>query len=225
MPKHIAIIMDGNGRWAEQQKKPRTFGHKAGVSTLRETIKHCLEFKIKHLSVYAFSTENWKRPEKEVTFLLKLLATMINKELPHLIEQNIKVKIIGETHKLNDSLKKNIKKIEEQTQHCSTFQLNIMINYGSRQEIINGVNTILKKKPSKPITEEIFSQYLYTKDIPDPDILIRTSNEHRISNFLLWQISYSELYFHDSFWPDFSKEDLETILHDYQQRQRRFGGL
>ena len=224
---HIAIIMDGNGRWARNKKKPRTIGHQEGVNTLREIVKECLTLNIKHLSVYAFSTENWKRPKKEVNFLMTLLNKMILKELNLFINQNIKVKIIGSRQNLSEELTKNFQLIETKTNHCSKMQLNLMINYGSRTEILDAFKTALKD-PSitqDTINEEKISELLYTKSIPDPELLIRTSGESRISNYMLWQISYSELHFTKTLWPDFTAQELQSIINDYHQRKRRFGGI
>ncbi len=220
--------MDGNGRWAAQKNKNRTTGHKEGVNTLRNTIKASILCNIKFLSVYAFSSENWKRPKIEVNFLLKLLGTMIQTEKNNLLKQDIKVKILGDKTKLSPSLNTKIKSLESETAHCKTLQLNIMINYGSREEIIKGFQDLLTDNPQikpKKITAELFERYLYTESIPDPDLLIRTSGESRISNYLLWQISYSELYFHNKLWPDFTQDDFISILEDFTKRNRRFGAL
>tara|TARA_A100001015_G_scaffold234270_1_gene265725 strand:- start:6281 stop:7009 length:729 start_codon:yes stop_codon:yes gene_type:complete len=227
LPKHIAIIMDGNGRWAESKNKSRIQGHKKGVETLREIIKACSQLNISYLSAYAFSTENWKRPKREVTFLMNLLNTMIEKEINNLKKNNIKVNIFGKKTNLEKKLLSNIELIEKTTKECSGLTLNLMINYGSRDEIITAVNAIknCKELSDTTITEDTFKNYLYTCDIPDPEILIRTSGEKRISNFLLWQISYSELYFTKTPWPEFSQKELQEIIKDYQSRNRRFGGL
>lgn len=227
VPNHVAIIMDGNGRWAKEKNKTRTSGHKQGVSALRETIKAALDFNISYLSVYAFSTENWKRPQSEVSFLMSLLELMLTKELKNFLDQNIKVNILGNIEQLSVSLRKKIKTIHNKTKHCSKLTLNIMINYGSRDEIIYAIKAVKENSNlvSSDITEDLISDLLYTKDIPDPELVIRTSGEYRISNFMLWQLSYSELFFIKTFWPDFSKEEFYEILVDYQNRTRRFGGL
>jgi len=227
LPKHIAIIMDGNGRWAKAKNKNRLLGHKEGVKTLRNIIKTCVNYKITCLSAYAFSTENWKRPKEEVSFLMNLLDIMIKKELKNLKEKNVKVSIIGNKDQLSKKLNKSIELIESETSNCSGLLLNLMINYGSRDEIIHAVNKIKNNKQltNKTITEEIINKNLYTHQSPDPEILIRTSGEKRISNFLLWQISYTELYFTDTLWPDFTIKEFSNILLDYQNRNRRFGGL
>ena len=227
LPKHIAIIMDGNGRLAKSKNKNRMIGHKEGVKALKNVIKTCIDINIECLSAYTFSTENWKRPEKEVSFLMNLLEIMIEKEKKDLKEKNVKVNIIGNKEKLSKNLIKKIELLESKTNDCTGMILNLMINYGSRNEIINAVNQIKNDKnlSDKTITEEIFRNNLYTKTLPDPEIVIRTSGEKRISNFMLWQISYSELYFTDTLWPDFSQKELLDILTDYQDRNRRFGGL
>ncbi|MBH37556.1 di-trans,poly-cis-decaprenylcistransferase [bacterium] len=227
LPKHIAIIMDGNGRWAKSKHKNRLEGHKKGVKALKDIIKTCIDINIKCLSAYTFSTENWKRPKSEVSFLMNLLEIMIKKEVKNLKENNVKVNIIGNKQKLSKKLIEKIELIESKTNNCTGMILNLMINYGSRDEIINAVNQIKNNKTlsNKTITQDIFQNYLYTQALPDPEILIRTSGEKRISNFMLWQISYSELYFTDTLWPDFTQNELLDILIDYQDRNRRFGGL
>ncbi|RAP31517.1 isoprenyl transferase [Candidatus Marinamargulisbacteria bacterium SCGC AG-343-D04] len=226
-PPHIAIIMDGNGRWAKSKKKPRTLGHKAGVESLKNTIKACLDLNIKYLSVYTFSKENWKRPEKETSFLMNLLSLAIKQETKNLIEKNVKVKMIGDIASLDKKTIKTIASIEEKTKTFNNLQLNIMINYGSRQEILHCIQEILKDKNITPesLSEKCIEKHLYTSTIPDPDILIRSGGESRISNFLLWQLSYTELFFIDTLWPDFSEQDLINIVASYQNRHRRFGGL
>ncbi len=219
--------MDGNGRWAKSKNKNRMIGHKEGVKALKNIIKTCIDINIECLSAYTFSTENWKRPETEVSFLMNLLEIMIEKEIKNLKEKNVKVNIIGNKEKLSKKLIKKIELLESKTNNCTGMILNLMINYGSRDEIINAVNQIKNDKnlSDKTITEEIFQKNLYTQTLPDPEIVIRTSGEKRISNFMLWQISYSELYFTDTLWPDFSQKELLAILTDYQDRNRRFGGL
>ena len=226
-PQHIAIIMDGNGRWAKQRNKSRSSGHKAGVETLRTILKECTRLNINYLSVYAFSTENWKRPQKEVSFLMKLLSSVIKKESQNLHKNGVKVKILGSKQNISTSLIKNFNAIESLTQNNTTIQLNLMINYGSREELLNAVKISLTNPAitSETITEQTFSNLLYTSAIPDPELLIRTSGEKRLSNFLLWQISYAELYFTETHWPDFSAQELQSIISNYQNRDRRFGGL
>jgi len=225
IPAHIAIIMDGNGRWAKKRGKPRTFGHKNGATTLRRIVGSAQKIGIKYLSVYAFSTENWKRPNKEVNFLMKLLKNTIITELNDFVaEKAIKIRFLGDIAALPSGLQLQIKKAEEKTTNTKGMQLNIMLNYGSRKELVNAVNCLIKKGVQE-ITENNFSNHLYTKDIPDPDLLIRTSGELRISNFLLWQLAYTELWFTDKYWPDFNEEDLLEAIKTYQKRNRRFGTI
>ncbi|MFA5928084.1 MAG: isoprenyl transferase [Candidatus Margulisiibacteriota bacterium] len=225
IPQHIAIIMDGNGRWAQKRGLPRNYGHKKGVDTLRRIIKACQDLNVKYLSVYAFSTENWRRQKKEVDFLMELLQESIKKELAALSADNpVKVKFFGRITELTSSLQKMISKAEESTQAHSGLQLNIMLNYGSRAEIVDACKKILEDKiPSAQLNEEVFSRYLYTAELPAPDLLIRTSGEFRLSNFLLWQIAYSELWITPKLWPDLQKNDLIEAIADFQHRQRRFG--
>ncbi len=222
-PKHIAIIMDGNGRWAKSKNKPRSFGHKKGVNALKTTIKAAKEFGINYISFWAFSTENWKRPEKEISFLMNLISTVAKKELHNLTKNNIRLKFYGFINQLNKTTQKNIEKCEKDTLNNSSLQVNIMLNYGSKQEIIECIKKIVEQK--LPITEETINKNLLTYDIPDPDILVRTSGEYRISNFLLWQISYSELFFSNTLWPDFNRNNFIEILQEFNKRNRRYGGL
>lgn len=226
-PKHIAVIMDGNGRWATQQKKRRITGHKAGIQALQTLIQSCLSSRIPYLSAYTFSTENWKRPQSEITFLFNLLASAISQEEERLIQQDIRVQIIGNKPALPPSLQHKINHIEEKTKQCTTLHLNLMINYGSKHEIIEATKTLMKTHATTPdlITESIFSNALYTRTLPDPDIIIRTGGEKRLSNFMLWQASYSELFFLDTLWPQFSESDFYAVLNAYKEKQRRFGGL
>lgn len=228
IPVHIAIIMDGNGRWAKKRLLPRVMGHKEGAEALRRTIQAASEIGVKYISVYAFSTENWKRPKEEVSFLMTLLEELTKKETPKLKAQNAKIKYIGDLSELSQSLQNSFKWAEQETQDCNQIQINLLINYGSRREITQAVEKIVEKTKSEQtikITEELISEHLYTKDIPDPEIMIRTSNEHRISNYLLWQLSYAEFFFIPTLWPDFNSETLYSILQQYQNRDRRFGGL
>lgn len=228
IPQHIAIVMDGNGRWAKKRGKARLFGHKAGVEALRRAIKACANLGIHYLSVYAFSTENWKRPKTEVTFLMELLKKTITLEVPKLKKEGARVKCFGKLSDLDPSLQKSIQKAEAETKDCTTLQVNLMINYGSRMEILDATKKIastLSKEAIQELDEKTFTSYLYTTKIPDPEIFIRTSGETRISNYLLWQISYSELFFISSFWPDFDEKKLAAILDEYSMRSRRFGGL
>ena len=224
LPKHIAITMDGNGRWAKQQGKLRVFGHKNGVKAVRDTVEAAAEIGIEYLTLYAFSTENWNRPDSEVNALMTLLVSAINKETQTLMENNIKLSTIGDTESLPAKAKKELLQAIDKTKNNSRMTLILALSYSSRWEIINAVKNIISDNVNaSEITEDLFQQYLTTKSVPDPELLIRTSGEHRISNFLLWQVAYSELYFTDTLWPDFRKEDLEKAILDYQSRERRFG--
>lgn len=230
LPRHIAIIMDGNGRWARKKFMPRTMGHRAGMGSLKEVVKACDEFGIKVLTVFAFSTENWKRPGEEVEFLMRLLVEFLNKELKELHENRVRINIWGETEPLPDDCRNLIDKAIELTRENQGLIFNIALNYGSRREMVQAARTLAEKVKSgeiepEDIDDNIISDHLYSKGLPDPDLLIRTAGEMRISNFLLWQIAYSELWITDRLWPDFSKEDLAEAIAAYQQRDRRFGGL
>jgi len=228
LPKHIAIIMDGNGRWAKLRNKNRHYGHRQGTKTVKRIVEACAEIGIKNLTLYTFSTENWNRPKEEVDALMDLLVNSINKELDNLIKNNISLKVIGDTKKLPTHCYEIIEKCVELTKNNNRLNLIMAISYSSRWEIVNAVKNIandVKKGKLLPdsINDDIFCNYLSTKDIPDPEILIRTSGEYRISNFLLWQIAYSELFFSNKLWPDFSKNDLFEIIYQFQKRERRFG--
>ncbi|MEI7941971.1 MAG: polyprenyl diphosphate synthase [Candidatus Riflemargulisbacteria bacterium] len=223
VPEHIAIIMDGNGRWAKERGLPRTAGHKEGGEALKRTIRACRELGVKYLSVYAFSTENWKRPEEEVSFLQSLLQQALLKEVKKLAKQGIKLRFLGDLSAFSADLRNKIKEAEDFTAVNTEYQLNIMLNYGSRDEMINAVNKAIAA--GKEISEVDFSDLLYTTGIPDPELIIRTSGEKRLSNFLLWQSAYSELWFTDTYWPDFNKDVLQEAISEYSSRNRRFGGL
>lgn len=228
MLNHLAIIMDGNGRWAEARKLPRSAGHKKGAETAEAIIRACPEHGIKHLTLYTFSSENWNRPENEVSDLMNLLRYYLKKELGSIHKNGVRVKAIGDLKKLPEDIQNEIKKAEETTSKNTRLNLNIAISYGSRQEIINAVKETAKKAKEgsikiESITEEIFSNSLYTKNIPDPDLLIRTGGEHRISNYLLWQMAYTEFYFTDTLWPDFTAKNLAEAVEDFSQRERRYG--
>lgn len=230
VPKHIGIIMDGNGRWAKKRGEIRVNGHKEGLKTLRETVKSCRELGVDYLTVYAFSTENWKRPKSEVNFLMRLLDIYIKNEVKYLKENHVALKFLSRKENLDEKLLNKIKKAEEETQNNSKMLLSIAFNYGGRQEISDGIKNILDlfekgEIKKEEINEDTFSKYLYTKDIPDPDLIIRTSGEFRTSNFLLWQSAYSEYYITDVLWPDFKKEDLIKAIESYNNRNRRFGGI
>ena len=222
--KHIAIIMDGNRRWAKNHHLPSMMGHQKGVEALKNTVKACDKFKIKYLTVYAFSTENWSRPKEEVSFLMELLAKTMQNELQELYENNVKINFIGNIKALNENLQKILQQSSDKTKNNTGVILNIAINYGARDELVNAIKNIIKDNiKQENITENLINNYLYTKNIPDPDLLIRTSGEKRISNYLLWQIAYSELYITDSFWPEFNEEQLTLAIQEFAKRQRRWG--
>jgi len=228
VPTHIAIIMDGNGRWAKLKNKPRVFGHKNGVNSVRETIEACGDLGIKFLTLYAFSTENWKRPKLEVKTLMALLVSSLKKELKILQKNNIKLNTIGNINDLPESAQKELKEVIEKTKNNNALTLTLALSYGSRDEIVNVIKNISKKVVNnelqiEEINENIINNHLYTFSLPDVDFLIRTSGEKRISNFLLWQIAYAEMYFTDTLWPDFKKENLFNAVLEYQNRERRFG--
>ena len=224
LPKHIAITMDGNGRWAKTKGKLRLFGHQNGVKAVRETVTAAAEFGIKYLTLYAFSTENWNRPKKEVSALMSLLISSIKKETETLMKNNIRLIAIGDLQKMPKKTRIELEEAIKKTKKNTEMTLILALSYSGRWEIINAIKNIISQKlsPNK-ITEEIFQQYLETKNVPDPELLIRTSGEYRISNFLLWQIAYAELYFTETLWPDFRKKDLEKAILNYQSRERRFG--
>ena len=224
LPKHIAITMDGNGRWAKSKGKLRLFGHKNGVKSVRDTVEAAAEIGVEFLTLYAFSTENWNRPSKEVNALMTLLVSAINKETKTVMDNNIKLSTIGDTDSLPSKAKKELAEAIYKTKGNTRMTLVLALSYSGRWDILNAVNEITNKGVgNEKITEEQFQQYLSTKSVPDPELLIRTSGEYRISNFLLWQIAYSELYFTDALWPDFRRADLEKAILDYQSRERRFG--
>jgi undecaprenyl diphosphate synthase len=226
LPKHIAITMDGNGRWAEGKGKFRVFGHQHGIKSVREAVETAAEIGIKYLTLYAFSTENWNRSEREVNALMTLLISTISKETKTLMKNDICLNTIGKLSQLPKKCKQELEQAVEKTKNNKRMTLILALSYSGRWEIVNAVNKIIhdsKNNLAKEITEDNFQQYLNTKGVPDPELLIRTSGEHRISNFLLWQIAYSELYFTDTLWPDFRKEDLIKAIIDYQKRERRFG--
>ncbi len=226
--QHVAIIMDGNRRWAKKRMLPSAAGHKKGVEALRATLKACAKFGIKYLTVYAFSTENWKRDKEEVEFLMSLLAKTIVNEVPEFKENDIKLTFIGDRKSLSKEIIEVLEFGEKETVHCKTLNLQIAFNYGARMEITNALKEIsLKVKNGDididEITEEVISQNLYTSSIPDPDLLIRTGGEQRISNYLLWQCAYTEIYITDIFWPEFDEKALADAILEFNSRQRRFG--
>ena len=224
LPKHIAITMDGNGRWAKEKGKMRVFGHNHGVKAVKDTVEGAVEYGIKFLTLFAFSTENWNRPRQEVNALMTLLISTINKETKTLMENNVKLTSIGDISKLPEKCQKELSEAIEITKNNKLMTLTLALSYSGKWEIINAVKEIIKNKiDAESITENIFEQYLSTKNVPEPELLIRTSGEHRISNFMLWQIAYSELYFTDKMWPDFRRTDLKEAIINYQKRDRRFG--
>jgi undecaprenyl diphosphate synthase len=228
LPLHVAIIMDGNGRWAKQKGEKRTFGHEKGVKAVRDTVEAAAEVGIKYITLYAFSTENWNRPKDEVDALMSLLVHTINEETKTLNKNNIRLEAIGDLNSLPKACYNELQEAIENTKNNSHMTLVLALSYSAQWEIINAVKEIAKKVADKQllpddITVDMFSKHLCTASIPDPELMIRTSGEHRISNFLLWQLAYSEFYFTDTFWPDFGKEDFYKAILDYQTRERRFG--
>ena len=220
--RHVAIIMDGNGRWGLKHKKSRNLGHREGLKTVEKIIKTSIKKKIKYLTLFAFSTENWKRPKKEITYLFKLLENFLIDKIDELNNQNIKLRVIG--NKLNLKKINNLIKIsEKKTSNNKKLQINLALNYGSKSEIVNTLNSIIKK--NKRINQSNITNNLYTKNIPDPDILIRTGNSRRLSNFLLWQLAYSEIFFEKKLWPDFNEKDFEKIIIKYKTIKRNFGNI
>lgn len=227
-PQHIAIIMDGNGRWAKLHRLPKIMGHRKGAESIREILKACRELGVKYLTLYTFSTENWKRPQKEVGGLMKLFEEQLTRETKNLIKNNVKLNAIGRLNDLPERVRLKLDQSIKLTGNNSGVVLTLALSYGARAEIVDAVKKILDQTEKgalkkEDVSEEIFNRYLYTKDIPDPDLLIRTSGEMRVSNFLLWQISYAEIYVTKKLWPDFRKKDLEKAIEEYQRRQRRFG--
>ena len=222
--KHIAVIMDGNRRWAKEKNLPSAMGHKKGVDALKTTLRACKDFGIKYLTVYAFSTENWKRKKEEVDFLMELLAITLTNELAEMHSEGVVISFIGDISKLRNKLQKILSNSVETTKNNTGVHLQIAFNYGARDEIVHVVKSIVEKGvKSEDITEEMISENLYTKNIPDPDLLIRTGGEKRISNYLLWQIAYSEILVTDEYWPEFGRESLARAVEEFKNRQRRFG--
>jgi len=221
--KHVAIIMDGNGRWGIQNKGSRNLGHRAGLNTIELIIDETLKQKINYLTLYTFSTENWKRPKKEISFLFKLLEKFLIKKIDELIKNGIKLKIIGNQKKFSKKLQNLLSLSERKTTKNKILQINLALNYGSKEELINSIKMINRNK--KKINEKNIEKYLYTTDIPNPDLLIRTGNTKRLSNFLLWQLSYSEIFFVRKFWPAFKKKDYIQILKEFKSLKRNFGAI
>lgn len=230
VPKSIAIIMDGNGRWAKKRFLPRTAGHKAGVETIRTVLKECERLNIKYLTLYAFSTENWKRPKLEVDTLMNLLTTYLRNELASLHENNVKLTAVGDLEQLPSTCTKELERAMDITKDNTGVNLNLALNYGGRNDIKNAVLDIVKdvqigKIKIEDINEDAISSHLSTKYVPDPDLVIRTSGEQRLSNFLLWEVAYAEFYFTDIHWPDFDEKELQKAIYAYQKRDRRFGSI
>ncbi|MBE5743924.1 MAG: di-trans,poly-cis-decaprenylcistransferase [Clostridiales bacterium] len=223
IPRHVGFIMDGNGRWAKQKNKPRNFGHKKGAENVEKVVSACFKLGVEYISLYAFSTENWARPEQEVNAIMDLLQKFLVKYKKTLLTNEIRLIVSGDRTRLNDALIEKILDVEKETSHFSKV-LNIAINYGAKQEILSAVNAILKDG-LESVTETQFEDYLYTKDIPPIDLVVRTSGEQRISNFFLWQSAYAEFYFTDVLWPDFNEQEVEKAIKSYSLRNRRFGKL
>ena len=221
--KHVAIIMDGNGRWGVKHKNSRNAGHRAGLNSVESVIDECIKIKIKYLTLYAFSTENWKRPKKEINFLFNLLENFLQYKIDNLVKKKIKVKFIGEINNLPKKLKKLIKTSEKKTSKNSFLQINIAVNYGSKNELIKAIKLI--DKNNLKINERNIQKNLFTNNIPDPEILIRTGNTKRLSNFLLWQIAYSEIFFEKKLWPDFNEKDYQKIIKQFKKIKRNFGKI
>ncbi|HBE95116.1 MAG TPA: di-trans,poly-cis-decaprenylcistransferase [Desulfovibrio sp.] len=224
LPKHVAVIMDGNGRWAQKRGLPRAEGHRAGTEAARAVVTRCRELGIGHLTLYTFSRENWSRPAEEVRFLFDLLVRFLKKETKLLLDQDIRLKILGETGDLPFGVRQVVESVAEKTKNCGSMTLNLALNYGGRDEILRACrNLSAKGLPAEAITEEAFAAELYTAGQPDPDLIIRTSGELRLSNYLLFQAAYAEFYFTEVLWPDFTPAELDKALEDFAQRQRRFG--
>ncbi len=230
IPKHIAIIMDGNGRWAKERGLPRTEGHRIGAESVRAITEGCVELGVEYLTLYAFSSENWKRPKREVEALMKLLELYLRNEEAELMSKNIRLQAIGRLHDLPESCQRELHRVIEATSQNTAMTLILALSYGSRDEIIDGVKSLIESVQkghldTAMIDADVFSKHLYTRYYPDPDLLVRTSGEMRLSNFLLWQLSYAEFYITDKLWPDFRKPELRAAIKAYGQRQRRFGGV
>lgn len=226
IPEHIAIIMDGNGRWAKKRFMPRTVGHKAGVEAIREIVKKCNTLGVKYLTVYAFSTENWTRPAEEVGVLMGLIVTYLQNEVKELHENGVRIKTIGDITKLPEKPYEELQKAMEKTKDNKGVTLTLALNYGFRDDLAHAIKSIVDEKiPSEKIDNDTVKNYLYTSYMPDPDLIIRTSGEIRLSNFMMYEASYSEFYFCDTLWPDFDAQELCKAIHTYQQRDRRYGGI
>jgi undecaprenyl diphosphate synthase len=224
IPHHVAIIMDGNGRWARKRGLPRLAGHRAGVENLRRILEACVEFGVKYLTIYAFSTENWERPVEEVRGLMNILEEVIDRELQELHKNGVQLRHLGHLEKLKPGVQEKVQRAVELTRNNRRLILNVAWNYGGRDEIVCAFRQIMDDGvPSEEVTEDLVSRYLFTADCPDPDLIIRTSGELRVSNFLIWQGAYSEWYVTEAFWPDFGRDELLEALHEYARRERRFG--
>ncbi|MEY3222515.1 MAG: hypothetical protein RLZZ203_1371 [Cyanobacteriota bacterium] len=230
LPQHVAVIMDGNGRWAKRQGLPRIMGHKAGVDALKNLLRCCKDWGIKALTAYAFSTENWKRPQEEVEFLMSLFQRVLRQELREMVEENVQIQFVGNLQALPKGLQEEISRSMTETKNNQSIKFTVATNYGGRQEILQACRAIAQKVKEgllqpDDISEEVFEAHLYTAGVADPDLLIRTSGEMRLSNFLLWQMAYGEIYITDTLWPDFDREEFRRALSAYQQRERRFGKI
>ena len=224
-PFHVAVIMDGNGRWAKKRFLPRLLGHRAGIKALERTVEAAADMGITHLSVYAFSTENWTRPQKEVTGLMSIFRHSLRKKIEELRRENVRLRFAGAREELPPDVLELMNESEELTAGNTGLTLIPCLNYGGRREIIDGINRLLKSEPKVPLTEKELRDYFYIPDLPDPDLIIRTSGEKRLSNFWIWQSAYSELYFTDTLWPDFGRKELEEALSNYKDRERRYGTI
>lgn len=230
LPRHIAIIMDGNGRWAQKRGLPRTYGHKVGAETLRKIVTVAADLGVRHLTAYAFSTENWRRPTEEVDFLMGLFSNYLDTEIDYLVSKGARIIFIGDRSRLSDKLQAQMLKAEELTSAGQSITVNLAVNYGGRAEILHAITYLISdiqngKLPSGIIDESLVSRYLFTGGQPDPDLLIRPGGDKRVSNFLLWQLAYAEFWFTDELWPDFSEKLLLEAISDFQKRERRFGGI
>lgn len=225
VPRHVAIIMDGNGRWAKKRFLPRLLGHKAGVKAIERTVRAADALGIQYVSLYAFSTENWKRPEKEVSGLMSIFRFFLRRKLPEMKQENVRLRFSGSRERLPQDIVELMEWAEEETKENTGLTLVPCLNYGGRQEILHAVEQLLEDGAHPPITEERFREFLYLPDLPDPDLIIRTSGEKRLSNFWLWQCTYSELYFADTLWPDFDGKELENAVNYFAKRERRYGAL
>ena len=230
VPAHIAIIMDGNGRWAKSRFMPRTYGHKVGVETIRKVVKECSRLGVKYLTLYAFSTENWKRPKEEVSALMGLLVKYLRNELEELHKNNVKILTIGDISKLPQACIEELDHAKEKTKDNTGLVMSLALNYGGRNDLVNAVKNISQEVVDGKISvddigDDLISSHLSTKESPDPDLVVRTSGEQRLSNFLLWELAYSECYFADIHWPDFDEQELQKAIFAYQSRDRRFGGI